>query len=75
MSVSRPLEPVLGRKLGFHIESEFEVQFFPGKGAGPGCSLCAVPFLPGVVLPGVGGFPLDKNSWYAHLFSTKMSKS
>ena len=35
--------------------------FFPGKGLGPGFSLCSVPFLLGVVFSGVGGFPLDKN--------------
>ena len=35
---------------------------FPGKGLSPGISLCAVPFLPGAVFWGGGGFPLDKSS-------------
>ena len=39
----------------------FRIFDFPGKGPGPGFSLCSVPFLLGVVFSGVGGFPLDKN--------------
>ena len=42
-----------------------EVAIFPGKGFGPGFSLCAVPFRLGVVGWGGGGLPLHKNSGLA----------